>query len=408
VPPGRPARPRPPWWPADEAWPPEPVADGPPRGGPGHRFGRHGRADGRHPGPESWPWLPASGGPGGRRGRGGRGGPGGRAWRGFGCLFGIVFLVVLGSLVAVASAVLSSLGPAPAIVVGVAALALLVGLGRWLRRSAGTLDDVVDAARRIEAGDLTARATTPASGRGPVGELVRGFNAMAVRLEADEARRRTLLADIGHELRTPLAVIQGEVEAIADGVHPADPDHLGTILDEVGVMARLADDLRTVTLSEAGTLPLHPEPTDLALLAADVATAQARVAEAVGVRLTVDAGAGPATLEADPVRLREVVSNLTANAIRHAPGGTEVRLRIRRAPERPVVRLEVIDAGPGIDPAILADVFERFVKGPASRGSGLGLAIARSLVEAHGGTISATSEPGRGTTMTVELPAAEA
>jgi two-component system sensor histidine kinase BaeS len=144
----------------------------------------------------------------------------------------------------------------------------LATAGRTFRRAGMSLDELVDAARRVEEGDYTTRVAEPVARRGPLRELVRGFNSMTGRLEADAEQRRRLLADVSHELRTPLAVIQGNIEAILDGVHEADDAHLGAILDETHVLARLVDDLRTVALSEGGNLPLHREPTDLSILAA--------------------------------------------------------------------------------------------------------------------------------------------
>jgi two-component system sensor histidine kinase BaeS len=203
-------------------------------------------------------------------------------------------------------------------------------------------------------------------------------------------------------MRTPLAVITGNLEAILDGVYPADPAHLTPILDETRVMERLIDDLRTIALSEAGTLALHPEPTDLDVLIGEVLHAFAPVATAADVTLATESSGELPILDVDPVRIREVLSNLVANALRHTPAGGSVSVD-GSAHARSVV-LVVRDTGPGIDPTLLPHVFDRFVKGAASRGSGLGLAIARGLVEAHGGTISVDSPAGGGTTFRVELP----
>jgi signal transduction histidine kinase len=228
---------------------------------------------------------------------------------------------------------------------------------------------------------------------------------MVARLEADESHRRTLLADVGHELRTPLAVVQGNLEAILDGVHPADEEHLTAILDETRVLSRLVDDLRTVTLSETGTLPLHREPTDLAILAADVAASFRPAAEAGRVRLDLDLSDDLPLVDVDPIRLREILANLVSNGLRHTPAGGSIRVAATASGrDSGEVVVRVADTGPGIDPALLPAVFDRFVKGPESRGSGLGLAIARGLVEAHGGTIEVASEPERGTVFTVRLP----
>ena len=228
---------------------------------------------------------------------------------------------------------------------------------------------------------------------------------MAGRLEEDEDVRRTLLADVSHELRNPLAVIQGELEPIQDGVHAPDEARIATLLGEVEVLSRLVDDLRTVTLAEAGTLALHPEPTDLVVLIEDVAGSYAGLAAADGVELTTEVNDDLPLLEVDPLRLREVLTNLVSNAVRHAgsPGSVE----LGAAAVDGWVELRVVDSGAGIDPEVLPRVFERFAKDPASPGFGLGLAIARGLVEAHGGgTLVAASEVGEGATMTVRIPLA--
>jgi signal transduction histidine kinase len=227
---------------------------------------------------------------------------------------------------------------------------------------------------------------------------------MAQRLATDERQRRSLLADVSHELRTPLSVVQGNLEALLDGVHPADEAHLASILDETRVLSRLVDDLRTLALSETGSLPLHREPTDVAVLATEVAASFRAAAEAVGV--TVDAGVDDdlPLLDVDPVRTREILSNLVANALRYTPRGGAVTLRAALEPGRDRVRISVHDTGSGIAPDVLPHVFDRFWKSAESRGSGLGLAIAKNLVEAHGGQIGAESEAGIGTTIWFLLP----
>jgi signal transduction histidine kinase len=358
---------KPEWWPADEPWPPA--------------------------GPRP-PWA-------GRRG----------PWaRGFGCLFGAVVLV---GFIGLASAVVSTVAAAGPIghFARILGLLVLVGgivafaiVGRTFRRTALALDDLADAAERVEAGDYSARVDEPLRATRPIRDLVRGFNAMAARLEANEAQRQSLLADVSHELRTPLAVVQGNIEAMLDGVHAADEDHLAAILDETKVLARLVDDLRTIALSDAGALPLHREPTDLAILAADTAASFGPTAEAGGVALTVEIADEVPLLDVDPVRIREVLANLVANALRHTPSGGSVSVAAALADGGRAVELSVTDTGSGIDPSLVPHVFDRFAKAADSRGSGLGLAIARGLVEAHGGTISLDSRPGAGSTFRIRIP----
>ncbi len=328
-----------------------------------------------------------------------------RPWhprQGFGCIFGILFLVVAASIVTATASVLSHLGPVPVVIAVVAVVAIVAGLLRGVAGAARDLDSMLAATRRVEEGDYGVRLGTTRSDLPPVQELARGFDTMAARLEADEEQRRTLLADVSHELRTPLAVITGNLEAVIDGVYPADPAHLAPILDETRVMARLIDDLRTIALSEAGTLALHPEPTDPDVLVGEVLHAFAPEAAAAGVTLAMESPDDLPILDVDPVRIREVLANLIANALRHTPQGGTVT--VAGSASASAIELTVHDNGPGIDPQLLPHVFDRFVSGPGSRGSGLGLAIARGLVEAHGGEISAESPAGGGTTFRVVLP----
>ena len=290
------------------------------------------------------------------------------------------------------------------IVILIAGGLALTAAGRTFRRAGMSLDELVDAARRVEEGDYTIRVAEPVARRGPLRELVRGFNSMTGRLEADAEQRRRLLADVSHELRTPLAVIQGNIEAILDGVHAADDAHLAAILDETHVLARLVDDLRTVALSEGGNLPLHREPTDLSILATESVASFESAAEAAGVSLEVHVDDEVPLLDVDPVRIREVLSNLVANALRHTPSGGSIGVVATSAPDSNSVEIVVSDTGTGIDPALLPHVFDRFAKAPDSRGSGLGLAIARGLVEAHGGSIDVESSAGTGTTFRLRVP----
>jgi two-component system sensor histidine kinase BaeS len=183
-----------------------------------------------------------------------------------------------------------------------------------------------------------------------------------------------------------------------DGVHEADEAHLAAILEETRVLGRLVDDLRTVALSESGNLPLHREPTDLAIVATDAVGGFRSTAQAAGVALDTEIADDIPLLEVDPVRIREVISNLVANALRHTPSGGSITVDARVDEAGRAVVVTVRDTGTGIDPELLPHVFDRFAKAPGSRGSGLGLAIARGLVEAHGGSIEVESTPDRGST----------
>jgi two-component system, OmpR family, sensor histidine kinase BaeS len=323
--------------------------------------------------------------------------------------FAIVALTILGLLGALVvwafSQVLQT--SAATIIAGVIVVLVVLGLGRAIvrgvRRSALPIADLMAAASRVEAGDYGARVRE--EGSPDVRRLARAFNAMSARLQRDADERRQLLADVSHELRTPLSVIQGTVEGVLDGLYPADRPHLEPILEEIQLLERLVEDLRTLSLAETGQLRLHAEPTHLGDLLSEVATAFEARAEAARLTLRSQAAAGLPVLELDPSRMRQVLANLLANALRFTPSGGEVVLE-GRADGRHVV-IEVRDTGPGIAADVLPRVFDRFYRSGDSAGSGLGLPIARSLVEAHGGTIEAQSPAGGGTTIRIRLPASE-
>jgi len=292
--------------------------------------------------------------------------------------------------------------PFPLLVVGVLLVAFLAG--RAVRRMAAPIGDVMEAADRVAGGDYGTRVQ--ARGPGEVRRLAHSFNQMAERLAANEAQRRGLLADVAHELRTPLSVIRGNVEGMLDGLYPADEAHLGPILEETAVMSRLLDDLQTLSTAEAGVLRLYRERVDPGSLVQDAVAAFRARADAAGVTLQWRAAAGAPELDVDPVRIGEVLANLLSNAVRHTPRGGSIAAVVE--PSAAGVAFTVSDTGRGIDAADLPYVFDRFVKSADSGGAGLGLAIARSLVQAHGGRITADSEPGRGTTMRFVLPPAPA
>jgi two-component system OmpR family sensor kinase/two-component system sensor histidine kinase BaeS len=224
---------------------------------------------------------------------------------------------------------------------------------------------------------------------------------MATRLGANESQRKQLLADVTHELRTPLTVMQGNVEALLDGVHPLDREHIAPLLEETKVLARLIDDLRTLSLAESGALTLHREAVDTASIAREVVRAFADQARRGGVTLASSAE-GSMAIDADGVRVREV--NLVTNALRYTPAGGSVDIDLRAANGQ--VEVTVRDTGSGIAPVAAGTIFDRFSKATDSPGAGLGLAIAKGLVEAHGGTIRAESRPGQGTRIVFTLPVA--
>lgn len=287
-----------------------------------------------------------------------------------------------------------------------AAFALAAGVGWWSAgRITRSLLHLRDAVQRLDLRDLSQRV--PVEGNDEIADLARAFNRMTARLEAEERSRRQLLADVAHELRHPLAVLQGRLELMQDGLVPLEPEALLPLQDEVIRMTRLVGDLRDLSLAEVGGLSLHLTPVDVgALLGALLSNLEA-VAAARQIRLTAAVPPDLPPVQADPDRIRQVFLNLLANALQYTPEGGEVQVRAWR--EGKELRVRICDTGPGIAPEDLPHIFDRFFRADRSRtratgGTGLGLAIVRSLLELHGGRVSVESRPGAGTCFTVALP----
>ena len=294
-----------------------------------------------------------------------------------------------------------------ALIAGALAL-LLGGLITWgITRP---IRQLTQAAQAVAAGDLSQRVAAGAGDE--VGDLARAFNQMAAELQHAEDLRRQMTADIAHELRTPISVIQGNVEALQDGIFPLTTAALAPIQEKTALLARLVEDLRHLALAEAGQLPLDRHPTDLAALLRHSVVAFQPAAEAKSVRLQVVAEPALPLADLDPQRIEQVLVNLLSNALRHTPAGGLVSLELARSdPHHLLVR--VTDTGAGIPADDLPNVFERFYRVDRARaraddnsGSGLGLAVARSIVRAHDGEIGVASSPGQGATFWFTLPAA--
>jgi two-component system sensor histidine kinase BaeS len=311
----------------------------------------------------------------------------------------VLFVAALASLVA---SVVSGNHPAPGITVGITAVVLvgLVASARWLWRSTRSIGALMDAADRVAGGDYATRVGD-VPGR-PFQRLAGAFDQMAERLQTNEERRRELLADVAHELRTPLQAIRGTVEGMLDGLYPADAEHLRPVIERTDVMARLLDDLRTLSMAEAGVLALHRETVDPRAAAEDAANAFRMAADEAGITLDVAVDGSMPSIEVDPVRLSEILANLLANAVRYTPAGGRVTIRTAPAGAGRAV-FEVDDTGPGIPADQLPNVFDRFVRSADRGGTGLGLAIAKRLVEAHGGTIEAGAAPSGGTRVRFDI-----
>ena len=273
------------------------------------------------------------------------------------------------------------------------------------RRTLSPLVSLQQAAERLGAGDLSQRVRV--NRHDEIGEMALTFNAMAEQLERSEAQRKVLMADVAHELRTPLANIQGYVEGIRDGVIDANETTVDTLHRQVMHLAHLIEDLRLLVLAESGALRLDPQPDSLVDIARTSVEAFRPRAEAKRLSLTIEGDASLPPTPLDRERIGQVLANLLENAIRHTPEGGSVKVAVEQTGNR--LRASVSDTGPGIPTEELDRVFERFHRLDPSRarstgGAGLGLTIAKQLVEAHGGRIGVTSVVGQGSTFWFELP----
>jgi len=277
--------------------------------------------------------------------------------------------------------------------------------GLAFRRFGKPLSEIFSAIDAVSEGDLTARA--PEDYPRQFGQLAKRFNHMVSELERADQQRRNLTADIAHELRTPLHIIQGNLEGILDGVYEATPEHINNTLEETQLLARLVNDLQTLSLAEAGQLPLHPTRFLVADLMADLTSSFSAQAVALGIALQTEVSDPSLELTADYDRLNQALSNLISNSLRHTPKGGEVSISAEAGKPADGLRVTHRDSGSGISPESLPFIFDRFWRGDKSRTdrthSGLGLAITKQIVLAHGGTIDVESEVGKGTMFVIEL-----
>jgi len=274
------------------------------------------------------------------------------------------------------------------------------------RRFGRPLSEVFAAIDSISEGDLSVRI--PEHYPRDFGQFARRFNHMVGELERSEARRRNLTADIAHELRTPLHIIQGNLEGILDGVYQPTPEHINNTLDETKLLSRLVSDLQTLSLAESGQLPLHPTRFLPADLFNDIRSSFSSHVTSLGIALKSKISDSSKELTADYDRLNQVLSNLITNSLHHTPSGGTILLETESITNG--VRIIVEDTGSGILPEDLPFIFDRFWRGDRSRTreagshSGLGLAIVKQLVQAHGGKIEVVSRPDVGTKFIIDLP----
>lgn len=266
------------------------------------------------------------------------------------------------------------------------------------------LRQLSQAAEKIRQGDL--KQEVPVDTQDEVGQLAEVFNQMSAELAANESNRQELLANIAHELKTPLAVLQGHLESMLDGVEEPAPDKLFSMQEEVMRLTRLVGDLRDLSLAQVHRLELHLQPVDLDEKVERAADMLEPLLEEKKLRFVKELAPGLPVRQLDPDRLNQILYNLITNAIRYTHPGTPILLKTEPAGDR--VRLTIADEGPGIAPEDLPHVFEQFYRGDKSRnrasgGSGIGLSLAKSFVEAQGGTITARNRNQGGAEFVVEV-----
>jgi signal transduction histidine kinase len=271
------------------------------------------------------------------------------------------------------------------------------------------LEQLFNAINEVEEGNLSIRI--PENKSDMFSDLIQRFNKMVGELERAEQQRRNLTADIAHELRTPLHIIQGNLEGIVDGVYEPTPEHVNNTLEETRLLSRLVNDVQTLSLAESGQLSLHPTRFLLADLIQDLTSSFSAQAAALSIDLVSSIGNSAQEITADYDRLDQVLSNLVSNALRYTPAGGRVSIETESIiGEKRSVRIRVKDTGAGIPAEDLPFVFDRFWRGDKSRtrgnhtSSGLGLSIAKQLIHAHSGTIEVQSTLGVGSTFIIELP----
>ena len=285
-----------------------------------------------------------------------------------------------------------------------AVIALLLGifLSRTLTRP---IRELTRATHAISEGDLSQQVAVRSSDE--LGELAQAFNRMSAELSRSVNTRKQMTADIAHELRTPLSLILGHAEAVHDGVLPPTRENFEIIREEAARLEHLINDLRTLSLADAGELTIALQAIEPQRLIQEVAALYQYESQRKDISLALDIDTHLPTVEVDPGRMTQVLTNILDNALRHTPEGGNIILSAKQTGE--FVELAVQDSGPGVSGDSLESIFERFYRTDSSRqrqdgGSGLGLAIARSIVQAHNGQLSAESEAGKGLKIIIRLP----
>ncbi len=295
------------------------------------------------------------------------------------------------------------------LIAGISGVVIAIVLGAvFTRQIVAPLSKVAAAAGRVAQGDFKQKVNI--GGAGELDQLGKAFNSMAATLERDQQERRDMVADIAHELRTPLTVLQGNIEAMQDGLLPPDNAHLASLHQETLLLARLVDDLRTLSLVEAGQLEFRTKSVNLKALSSQVLESFQALLSSKHIEANLDGPDNLPEVSVDPERTAQVLRNLINNAIHYTPEGGKIAVRL--GAEARGVNVSIIDTGIGISPEDLTRVFDRFYRVDRSRarstgGSGLGLAIVKQLVEAQGGRVWAESSPGKGSNFSFWLPLAK-
>ena len=292
-----------------------------------------------------------------------------------------------------------------ALLAAVIALFLGIFFSRTLTRP---IRELTRATHAVSEGNLSQHV--PIRSNDELGELAKAFNKMSAELSRSVNARKQMTADIAHELRTPLSLILGHAEAVHDGVLPATRENFEIIREEATRLENLVNDLRTLSLADAGELSIQLQTIEPERLIHEVSSLYQYQAQRKNISFELDIAPHLPTIEVDPGRITQVLTNILDNALRHTPEGGRVILAAREAADQ--VELSVQDSGPGLSIEDIDRIFERFYRTDSSRqrdgevpgGSGLGLAIARSIVQAHGGQLTAESRPGAGLKITIHLP----
>jgi len=328
----------------------------------------------------------------------------------FGVMMSGLFLILVGAILA--TIVLRELSGSTTILIIAGTFLVIMILGtipfiaRQVKLITAPIVEVMSAADSVAKGDFNIRISEDYSGE--FKKLAESFNKMVTELEEADDRRRRLTADVAHELRTPLHILQGNLEGMQDGIYPLDETQLKLLLDETKILSRLVDDLQTLTLAENQQLLLNFEDIDLSRLLSDVATEFSSQAELQGVELSLSLSPETLNIHADRGRMNQVLGNLIANGLCHTPSGGEIKICSQQ--EENCAIIQVSDTGKGIPEEDLPYIFDRFWKGDTARsrfddsGSGLGLSISKGIIGMHHGEISVDSELGKGTIFTIKLP----